>query len=359
MLRGREFFSILSRTCLFSIIILSLIVMNVGYLFAVAAAIADGSFGVPFKVDTVALSGVTSEVFFFYSCVVKFIICFLCLLLLPYNEYYCPGSGSTFDLSIYGIVSGFFVSGCVWLNFVAFEIIGVALATGIFYGSSLLASGLYSVLILQQYNSLALYSSGMIVLMIGTSGMCGLEYLLELFEGNQKHSALSEDNGETRPLIDKQEHSMSQQKLYLGYVASILCGLLGGLGLAPYYYVDDSQKGFNFVASIAVGVIISAPIILLGKAWYNKEWPDMMLNKPNVLWWAAFSGFMLAINVICCIGALSTLYYGVALPLVCCGIIVGGLWGICVFDEMEDRVGIALFFVLACIILLGAVLISI
>ncbi len=310
------------------------------FVFAILAAATDGTYGVPFKMKEVSLSKVSSEVFYFYSSIAKIIICLFCYSLVRYNDKYVENGGTDVVVSPLGIVSGILYSSTIWLSIISFELLGLALGSAIFFGICILTSALYSVFLLDEYDSLVVYWNGILLLIAGIVGMCFIDDIAVFIEQKdhqnnskdyidstaEERQALNTNTSTSDHYHEVMRHEITTSRMW-GYSAAVLCGIVSGVCLLPYSYVGDAQKGFNYIGSMGIGFAIMAPIILFGSAYHRNEWPDMILNHPKAIGYAFVSGAILCCSIIFLVGSLGQLYYGVAIPILSLSIVVSGLWG--------------------------------
>ena len=341
------------------------------FVFAILAAATDGTYGVPFKIEEVRLSKVSSEVFYFYSSIAKIIICLFCYSLVRYNDTYVENGGTDVVVSPLGIVSGILYSSTIWLSIISFEILGLALGSAIFFGICILTSALYSVLLLDEYDSLVVYWGGIFLLIAGIVGMCFIDDITVFMEKSdqqnrkndidstaEERQALNNSTSDHHHQVMSHDITQLETSRMWGYFSAVLCGIVSGVCLLPYSYVGDSQKGFNYIGSMGIGFLIVAPIILLGSAHHRNEWPDMIFHHPKAIGYAFVSGAILCCSIILLVGSLGELYYGVAIPILSLSIVVSGLWGLLLFGELQDKWSIWFYSMFVVVVIVGTVLVS-
>lgn len=352
---------------------------TVGFIYAVVAAICNGSFLVPYKLPQIVQLKIHPVVFQLYAAIGICLVSFLAAAFLPLSPQFVSGSSKAMVFVPLAFLSGVIMILSMTFSFLATKKIGVALAQGIFGGLAIVVSYIWALLVFKDMPSNIFVSIfGMIVLVTGIVGIAWCKliafHLTEYFNIKQKpesHDSLMEHIVKDRQIseismdfsLNIEEESMTSKHSNLDYILgliyAIVCGLLGGTSLVPLHYVSDANSGLNFLPSFGAGVLITAPFVL---ALYFKlsgeARPVLRLNDGAYA--GIFSGAIWSISYIFSIGAIPILGYGVAFPLIHASVLISGLWGIYLFKEFRlNYLADLVFFVFGGLLIGGATMISV
>ena len=116
-----------------------------GFALAVASAVFNGTFVAPFKTKRVSDLKLRPIIFQLYVACGVFASSWLALPFLQYNHIVadCPDAGTTLEFSLLGMLGGGLFIVSIVASFNAVELIGLALAQGIWGGVALLVSYLW------------------------------------------------------------------------------------------------------------------------------------------------------------------------------------------------------------------------
>jgi multidrug transporter EmrE-like cation transporter len=245
--------------------------VGLAFVFAVLAAVFNGSFVVPFKLSAVAKYNIPPLVFLQYNCVGIFLSSWLCNAFLPLNSSYVENAGSSFQFVWLALLGGVIFAASLSCGFIAVEIIGLALAQGVLGGTAIVTSYLWATIVFGEYPSIvALSVFGVFVLVVGVFGIAMSQsiagYIWKPQENAKKIIA-----GETMPdtrnpmsadckesglrtgkpsqmdisanVEEEADHvsvfdvrnsdvspKISREKFMLGLAFSVMCGFFGGTG---------------------------------------------------------------------------------------------------------------------------------
>lgn len=362
-----------------------------GYILAIIAAICNGSFLVPFKVESVAVMKIDPIVFQLYATIGIFIMAWIAAIFLPYNSEYVSQSGEKLDFVPLGALAGSLMVLSMTFSFLATRKIGVALAQGIFGGLAIVVSYIWGTLLFgESASSVALSVFGVITIVLGTVGIGASRelstWILRRFpwlgqrmaslassRSTSHANTLDEENHENwgisplstvddstrQRLAQNVENEIASSDFFVGVVYAVICGIIGGTTLVPLYYVPTKYQGLAFLPSFGIGSLITAPIVLVIYCkTMNVALPPLRLHMG--VYMGILAGMVWTINTILTIGAIPILGYAVAFPLVHCSVFISGLWGIFLFKELQGYpLGAVVFYASGMILLAGAVMISI
>ncbi|GAQ77997.1 hypothetical protein KFL_000060630 [Klebsormidium nitens] len=227
-----------------------------------------------------------------------------------------------------GLLSGGLLVLALACIFTANKLIGVSLRAGIANGTAALVSFSFGLLLdpmRRKLSNLPLALGGLSLLM---AAVVGIAYAGE-------RSFQVEDEYE-RLLKGKRSDRVSGT--WPGYSAGLFLAVLGGsltgLTLAPMQYAPYDQRGLRYLPSMAVGIIVLAPVVdLLALAARGKR-PELKPEKAAAPGLAA--GLCRTLGLGSGIVSIRYLGYTLAYPILQSAMFVAGLWGIFVFHEMKD-----------------------
>jgi glucose uptake protein GlcU len=303
-----------------------------GYLAAVGSALCNGSFGTISKLDRVQKAAIPFPVFAFWNTVGIVISSIFFLAATP--RVFTP----------WGLLSGLFFVLSMAGTFLAIARLGLGSATGIWSGTAIVVSFTWGVKVQgEEISKAGLAAPGMILLVIGlvviafngqaASSRRKLEAKHQqdqLMDGDVERSAEVDEpgSGGPRPHINVTGYP-------LGLIASVATGVFGGLVLGPMYYAPEEAKGVQYIPSMALGVVISSPIITALMIYVSgHRWS---LHTTSAALPGILSGFIWnAGNALSIIATMSSgVGLAVAYPIMQAGLFVAGLWGIILFNELK------------------------
>jgi glucose uptake protein GlcU len=370
-------------------------ISGIGYIYAIIATITNGSFLVLYKLEPIAHMKIDPIMFQLYASVGIFLLSWLSAAFLPVNPQYVPGAGDSLEFITYAFLGGVIMILSMTCGFFSCRKIGVALAQGIFGGLAIIVSYIWALAIFGEIpGNIGLSIGGIILLVIGITGIAACKniatYLTTHFsflktwrekphppnhrdeltnqeiDEDQDHLKLeiesNSSNQEDRP-HSTSTHSLKQQlesaDFWEGLIFAILCGLLGGSSLVPLHYVDVAEGGVAYLPSFGTGVMVTAPIVTV--IYYKAQGMHLpSLSPPLGIATGIVCGMIWNISNIFSIGAIPTLGYGVAFPIIHSAILISGMWGIVLFHEFQYFVfAEEVFFFSGALIVTGAVMISI
>lgn len=165
--------------------------LEFGFLAALGAAIFNGSFVAPFKTDRIISLRLKPMIFQLYVSMGVFISSLIAIPFLSYNSNITDddNSGTSFQFSWLAMVGGMLFVFATCSSFIAVELIGLALAQGIWGGVAILVSFSWGIVGFGQYpKSPVLSALGLVVLCVGIAGIALCNeihaYVYGLSDGN-------------------------------------------------------------------------------------------------------------------------------------------------------------------------------
>lgn len=276
---------------------------NLGFLYALGAALAWGTYFVPFKLSR------SSNFPQFQALMGLGVLASGLILSLV--------TGYSLDINIFGIISGILWGIANVISLTAVANLGISKATPIMSSLVILISFLWGALF---FNEL---SSGLVTGFLGVALIVGGVVLVGSVGNNQS------------------------QNVGKGLTAAILAGILFGSQFVPVKLANIAGRDFFF--SMSVGVFITAFVIaLLGKVKLKKEAIKMSLLS-GAIWNVGNLAGTIAISLI-----------GLArgLPITQTAVLIGIVWGIFYFKEIRSKKSIAQVLAGSIILLLGIIILG-
>lgn len=309
-----------------------------GFLWAVLAAVCNGSFAIPSKLPYVKRAGVSSFVFNLYTCLGILITG----LIIP------PIFGAKFGFSLLGLLSGALFALSTGNAYLAIGYLGVSVAQGIWCGVSIIVAFLFGEFFQSPVSKLWMAIIGLVLLLIGVIGV----------------AYIGKDSGEEGSDVEEQLLEEGERKGFfrrrktflLGLLAAVLTGILGGLIIAPQTFASSEFQGFAILPAMGVGAVAGGAVILIVASLCQRDWPAMLIDKgmpPGLL-----AGVVWNIANALSIVAIKQIGYAVAYPVMQCGLFIAGLWGIIVFKEIRGRRNLLIYAGSGVILAAGIVLLA-
>jgi hypothetical protein len=177
--------------------------------------------------------------------------------------------------------------------------------------------------------------------------------------GEERSSTLPSTEDANSPSSTKPLQSAGA-RFIAGFFAAAFLGVLNGSMMVPAELTPEDDQGLAYAVSFAVGVaivtIIDAPIYFAIQYFRGKGLPKFHFKVAAIP--GIIAGLIWNVGNICSIVA--TLYLGMTIgfPLTQMALLVLGFWGMVLFKEVTRIPAIISFFASACVLLGGAVLLS-
>jgi len=307
-----------------------------GYFAAVGSALCNGSFGTISKFDRVQKAAIPFPIFAFWNTVGIVISSIFFLAATP--RVFTP----------WGLLSGLFFVLSMAITFLAIARLGLGSATGIWSGTAIVVSFTWGVKVQgEEISRAGLAAPGMILLVTGlvviafngqaASSRRKLEakhHQDQLMDGDVESSA-AVDGGSGSPQGANPHINVTGYPYPLGLIASVATGVFGGLVLGPMYYAPEEAKGVQYIPSMALGVIISSPVVtalmiyVSGHPWSLRTTSAALPGIASGFIWNAGNALSIIATMSSGVGL------AVAYPIMQAGLYVAGLWGIILFNELK------------------------
>mmetsp|Transcript_7385 Transcript_7385/g.8972 ORF Transcript_7385/g.8972 Transcript_7385/m.8972 type:complete len:342 (+) Transcript_7385:28-1053(+) len=315
------------------------------------ALLGWGSFTLPMKAKDVAAANLDSMVFNMYMGIGVFLSSLPILLFLPWNFTWWSTAGAAL-----------FAPGCLFCVLTV-EWIGIAKGQAIWAGCVALQSFLCGFFYFQETPSDLL-----LTLLGGGILLCGIG-MLSFVEVSPP-----DDDGETRPLKNRaadaeggeysqMDHPKAKEVQPIkGLFGCVMIGLLCGscmvpFRLAPVYPFQDGINSAIYAVGFGLSLMIINMVVLAARAMFS-DMPKLHIETcalPGIISGALWNAGNIG-NIFACLPPLGL---SVGYPLTQCCLLVAGIWGITVFNEIRGMKAIGTFFTGAAVVLVGAILLGI
>ena len=307
---------------------------------------------------------------------------------------------SVYIFSVWGLLSGalLWTAAAITLS-VTFPLLGIAVATAASSSVSIVTSFIWTVCVYgNATRSVGLSIVGIAIVIVGLVGVTFAGFLGRIGDGGKKLEvgggigeasrllpAASEGGGTATSAGDGSEIPVGSGLYAAGIFAAIVAGTIGGSVLVPLHYAtvegdddDEAGGGLEFIVSMGIGVLAFTPFGFLFQLWMTSppppslssssssssppkpkptafEWPDFMIAKASP--WGLSAGITYGGATVLQIIAVDTLDYAAAYTITQANLVVTGLTGIVIFNELKGT-AIPIFFVAAVLVLGGAGMVS-
>lgn len=357
----------------------------IGLFFAAIAAICNGSWTLSIKIKKVAELEPHPIVFNLF-----FSIGYVISSWIPSIAISAP-----LKLDLLGFVSGFILDASVLFAFIATQLVGVAVAAGIFCSVGLITSFVWGVGILSQdAHDLTVALCGIALILLAIAGVLSAKSF------NPRGEDMDDDAMSQLPDVDTDiasplnplstpkskstKEAAAATRRARGAAMSVLVGLCGGSYLAPSYYSTtdiyaDKNTLWVFVGSLGVGVLAFAlfAFFLLwssicirkfqqvesGRRWSADSVAEYLRAVDNMNWrvvgpYGALGGVVYLLSTACAFLAIfEDAPLAVVGTILQTALLVNGAWGICLFQELRGR-AVGAFFASGVLMLGGAALVA-
>ena len=363
----------------------------IGLACAVASAVLNGSFMTLFRTPRMVALQVHPAVFQVYACLGIFVSSWLVVPFLYLNPrilVWQPDAGTELRWSVWGMLAGFLFVAAVSASFAAVRQIGMALAQGIWGGGAMVVSYAWGVLVFGQVpRHVGASLMGLFLLVVGVVGIAQSAAIGRYMRGALlKRSATSGDerlplmsetltaaaettsgdegippteaSGSTREEAETTREDETDSRSYMqGVLWALGVALTGGSILAPLHYVSPDKQGLVFLPSFGVGALLVSPVVLWVYLLTVDRVPPLHLQEALVP--GMLSGLIWNLSNLLAIIAIPAISYGVAYPILQCALLISGLWGIYVFQEITDAATIVVFWVGGLVLVCGGALLAV
>ncbi|KAH8961629.1 hypothetical protein BDL97_05G058900 [Sphagnum fallax] len=321
------------------------VMMAMGVLLALLSAVANGSFTVIFKTRYIRRAQVSPLIFSFWASLGVVISSLLVLF------------NCTFVFNAQAVLSGFFFVLSFISSFKAVRILGISVAFGIWAGTSVLVSHLAWKLV-EARGGVTEVLFAAVAFLVTLAGIVGVAW-----SGHMERVAFHRDD-QMETLLESQPSfagwlllkrpSTAAERLKLeakynimpgggadpstsfsaGVFSAVFAGAVCALAKMPETQVPASEQGLAYLPSFAIAVMINTSIMTaLPYLTTPLEWPDFATYSAAGL--GILSGILWNIGNMLSIVAVSFIGRDIAYSIFQCAIIIAGLWGMILFDEIN------------------------
>jgi glucose uptake protein GlcU len=303
---------------------------------------------------------------------------------------FLPLVGYAIKFNVLGALAGALFVLATLFSFLAIPRLGLAMAQGTWGGAALLTAFLWGVLGPEHVGLVPKNWGGSLggVLMLVT-GVVGMVYHADIARrccgccggggGDTEQGAgafpSSEYPEEDSSLLDLEGNSgrggggggnaARGRDFCLGITFALFVGLFGGSVNVPSELTKsygETLQGLETMPSFGIGTLCMGLIVPLV---YFKVIDRNALEATGGVHWRALwlpgllSGTIWNLGNVCSVYANDSISFAVAQPLMQCALLVSGILGIFVFEEIKGRGNILTFFAFAAVLLLGAALLAV
>jgi len=312
-------------------------------------------------------------------------------LVLTYNP---------FVFTPWGILSAALWITSSLLSIVGINNIGLALAQGIWSGSTILVSFLWGALWFNKIKNIGLAVLGLILLLLGifilalsNTGLiekyftiCVLRRGLDDVDVDVDEEKEKEEEERSRMLVPSHDSEINSKRLsigpdeeipafdekkteeeepnprkpLLGLAAVLLLGITNGSMLVPLQFAPKDASGISYLVSFGIGIAIVTPFFVGFYCLFTYlRSRTLLAMKPKI---AAIPGLVMGVGWN--IGNASSIYavslrgFAVGFSLTQTSLLIGGLWGIFFFREMKTKSGLLIFAIGTAILFAGIILLG-
>lgn len=319
------------------------------YILAVISAVANGSWAALRKLRSVQDCRPTTLEFNMYMNIGVFISSLLMIIVIPFT-------GKVVGLCWQGLLAGVLLAVATTCSFLAVANAGVSIGQGVWCSTAVLVSFLWGTFgpeeIADEAKSVPISITSVVIIILG---VVGIVYSLRL---------------STAPRENEQEELNEEGNAALGIMFAVLSGSAGGTILVPMAFAPSSMQNVAFLPSLGLGAFVAAMLFhriascisVREEVAYEQVTVDHLRSrfKTNAaIHWGIASGFIWNVGNICAIYAMETgLSYGVAYPILQCALVVSGILGIVVFQEVKGGKSISCFTISTLLVIVGIFLLG-
>eukprot|EP01035_Chromulina_nebulosa_P031846 gene31846-42479_t len=247
----------------------------IGYVLSICAAIANGSFLVPFKKKSVQDLLLNDIIFAFYFSVGVFISSLLVMALTPVNSICVSGASNTVAFVPLGFVGGLILMISTACNLIATGILGISTNAGIYSGVAIFTSIFWGLAVFgEPVLNYGLTVVGLLCIVFGITCIANVEKIVAKLDDKKcplLNAGFFQSSSSSGQPLNKQLTSsspspddeavgekvqMSTKEFVVGVLFSIATGITGGTIFVPLHFVPLSQSGFVYVPAFGVGVLV-------------------------------------------------------------------------------------------------------
>ena len=150
---------------------------------------------------------------------------------------------------------------------------------------------------------------------------------------------------------ERVEHHMVR-----GLLLCVGVGLFNGTMMVPLSQTPEEARGIVYVISFSIGVTLFTPLLVLAWAAWTRSWPAFHVRV--VLGPGLISGVLWSVGNACATYATLILGLAVGFSLVQLALVVSGVWGWLLYNELSSARLVAHFWLSSIIILSGGFLLA-
>jgi len=336
----------------------------IAYLLAIASAFCNAVFFAPNRLESVQKADLHPIIYNWYTTIGVFIFSWFVALFNPLVGM------PIFALTPVGFLAGGLFTLALCFSCLALPLIGLTVGLGTWASVAILVSFSWGTIGPEQIrHSLVSWPISLIAIFMVTAGCVGIVNVDALGDFLFCKTTLYKQMDEELSEFEKEELKKKQEeeeggakKKALGVFYAVCVGCFGGSMLAPLAFTPPEYAGIHglaFIPSFGTGSLITGTAIMLGMWAYTGEMPRWEVKRT--LWAGLVSGTIWQIGNVCQVVAQSfyLLPYAIAYPIFQASLVIAGMLGITVFNEIVGFNSISAYFVAAVVVVTGSVLLAI
>jgi len=268
----------------------------------------------------------------------------------------------------WGALAGSLLVLATLFSFVAVPRIGLAVASATWSCSSIIVAFCWGAIGPEKVSKPMQSPAGSVIaiccLILGVLTLINSSFLAQsCFGAGTIVSARGEVDLDGQEELNSPEQSSEQGKVtkVSGLASALLVGLFGGSILVPASFTRSAAHGFALLPSFGAGALVMGTAI--GVIYVGVSRGSVDLRKElqcDTVSYGIIAGFLWNLGNIAQVAAMQywNMPYGISYPILQCGLIVSGFWGIYYFKEVRSVKAIMVFWMGVAIVIFGVTLLG-
>lgn len=299
------------------------------------------------------------------------------LLTIPFFPLVAEEGDSNFPLGWTwpGALAGALLVGATLFSFIAIPLAGLATAAATWSCSAIVVAFLWGAFgpegISQESKSLPLAILAIVILVLGAVILNLKDQLAALISSGQAASASQQGlelSFDPQQNGDADSSGAGGSNKPLGILSALTVGIFGGSILVPSHYVRKELQGLPLLPSFGCGAAVVGILVALIYWVFIKKEPLSLKSdsalahalRREVVLSGMFSGLLWNISNVAQVLAMDKFHmpYGVSYPILQCGLLIAGVWGIYVFKEVEACKPKIMFWLGGLVLMIGVLMLG-
>lgn len=256
-------------------------------------------------------------------------------------------------------------------TFVAIPRIGLAIASATWSCSSIIVSFMWGALgpapIGKSMQSPFLSILAVLLLVVGVLIVLNNSFLAThvlraaIVEGQEMPQLESLHSVEAENGKEALSGSRSHLAKLIGIGSAALVGIFGGSILVPCAFTPHAAHGVAFLPSFGCGALAMG--VLIAIVYVISTWKTLDVRRElrrEVVTCGVLSGIFWNLGNIAQVAGMDyfNMPYGISYPILQCGLLIAGIWGIYFFKEVQNGKAVLVFWIGAAILVIGVVVLG-